>query len=216
VLITELIFRQKTVVDIEAQVDIGASKGSIIENRHFQIRCGHQFNGNWSPQMFWELATGESHSNYEYLQIGWKDLTSGVAPAWFNVNIAAQQTINMNGGSNGILVSGTGGLKVNGSSVATTSDRRIKNISDASGAYELVDLIQIRSYDYVDTTRQTCKYGFIAQEVEALIPEAVETITGDVDAVGNNIVQNSENATYHEMKYVKKDLLFQLLSILIS
>jgi hypothetical protein len=127
------------------------------------------------------------------------------------VNIAAQQAININGGYNGILVSGSAGLKVNGSSVATTSDRRIKkNITDATGAYELVDLIQIRSHDYVDTTRQRCKYGFIAQEVEALIPEAVETCTCDFDEIGNKLVSNSEGAKHHEMKYVKKDLLFQL------
>jgi hypothetical protein len=67
--------------------------------------------------------------------------------------------MNLNGGTNGVLVSGSAGLKVNGSSVATTSDQRIKkNITDASGAYELVDSIQLRSYDYVDTTRKRCKY----------------------------------------------------------
>ena len=130
----------------------------------------------------------------------------------YNVNIAAQYAININGGQAGVLVSGSGGLKVNGSSVATTSDHRIrKNITDASGAYDLVDSINIRSYDYVDTTRPRCKYGFIAQEVEALIPEAVETSTGDFDAFGNSLVSDSEGATHHEMKYVKKDLLFQLL-----
>ena len=205
------IFRYKNVADFEVKIDIGATKGQQFENRHFQIRCGHQRWGGTNA--YWEIATdGSSHLSQSYLQIGWKDFAAGEVAGWYNVNIAAQDAININGGTQGVLVSGSAGLKVNGSSVATTSDHRIKkNITDASGAYDLVDSINIRSYDYVDTTRPRCKYGFIAQEVEALIPEAVETSTGDFDEFGNMLVSNSEGATHHEMKYVKKDLLFQLL-----
>lgn len=204
-------FRYKLVADFQAQIDIGQTKGATIQNRNFQIRCGqNQYNGNL---ITWELATGESQSNYEYLHIGWKDFAApNTYAGWWQVNIAGQDRVNINGGTVGVLVTGAGGLKVNGNSVAVTSDRRIKkNITDASGAYALVASIPIRSYDYVDTTRQPCKYGFIAQEVEAVMPQAIETVSGDFDALGNYVVQNPENAVHNEIKYVKKDQLFQLL-----
>lgn len=204
-------FRYKLVADFQAQIDIGQTKGATIQNRNFQIRCGqNQSAGNL---ITWELATGESQSNYEYLHIGWKDFSApNTYAGWYQVNIAGQDRVNIYGGTVGVLVTGAGGLKVNGNSVAVTSDRRIKkNITDASGAYALVASIPIRSYDYVDTTRQPCKYGFIAQEVEAVMPQAIETVSGDFDALGNYVVQNPENAVHNEIKYVKKDQLFQLL-----
>eukprot|EP00966_Prymnesium_polylepis_P168258 3890450-Prymnesium_polylepis.1 len=89
------------------KIDYGANKVSQIQNRHFKIRCGNQSNGNSYQQIFWEIATGDTHSNYEYLQIGWKDSTTGELPGWFGVNIAAQHAININGGTQGVLVTGS-------------------------------------------------------------------------------------------------------------
>jgi len=55
----------------------------------------------------------------------------------------------------------------------TSSDQRLKqNIVDAPSASDSIDAIQIRSFDWkADGSHQ--KYGVIAQELEAIAPEAV-------------------------------------------
>jgi hypothetical protein len=55
----------------------------------------------------------------------------------------------------------------------TSSDQRLKeNITDAPSASDSIDAIQIRSFDWkADGSHQ--KYGVIAQELEAIAPEAV-------------------------------------------
>jgi hypothetical protein len=55
----------------------------------------------------------------------------------------------------------------------TTSDQRLKeNIQDAAPASALIDALQVRQYDWkADGSHQ--RYGFIAQELVAVAPEAV-------------------------------------------
>ena len=55
----------------------------------------------------------------------------------------------------------------------TTSDQRLKtNIADAASASTLIDAIQVRQYDWKsDGSHQ--RYGFIAQELVTVAPEAV-------------------------------------------
>jgi hypothetical protein len=54
-----------------------------------------------------------------------------------------------------------------------TSDQRLKeNIQDADSASELIDSLQVRQFDWkTDNTHQ--RHGFIAQELVAVVPEAV-------------------------------------------
>jgi hypothetical protein len=67
-------------------------------------------------------------------------------------------------------ISQTGSTTV---SYNTSSDYRLKeNITDAPSASDSIDAIQIRSFDWkADGSHQ--KYGVIAQELEAIAPEAV-------------------------------------------
>jgi hypothetical protein len=55
----------------------------------------------------------------------------------------------------------------------TTSDQRLKeNIQDADSASTLIDALQVRQFDWkTDNTHQ--RYGFIAQELVTVAPEAV-------------------------------------------
>jgi hypothetical protein len=55
----------------------------------------------------------------------------------------------------------------------TTSDQRLKeNIQDAASASALIDALQVREYDWkADGSHQ--RYGFIAQELVTVAPEAV-------------------------------------------
>jgi hypothetical protein len=61
----------------------------------------------------------------------------------------------------------------------TSSDQRLKeNIADADDAGSKIDAIQVRQYDWkVDGSHQD--YGMIAQELQAVAPEAV---SGDADS----------------------------------
>jgi hypothetical protein len=55
----------------------------------------------------------------------------------------------------------------------TTSDQRLKeNIEDADSASNLIDSLQVRQFDWItDKTHQ--RYGFVAQELVTVAPEAV-------------------------------------------
>jgi hypothetical protein len=55
----------------------------------------------------------------------------------------------------------------------TTSDARLKhNIADAGAASSLLDAVQVRQFDWrTDGTHQ--RFGFIAQELVLVVPEAV-------------------------------------------
>jgi hypothetical protein len=76
---------------------------------------------------------------------------------------------NYNAGAIGsITQAGTTGVLYN-----TTSDQRLKeNIQDAASASALIDALQVRQFDWkTDNTHQ--RYGFIAQELVNVAPEAV-------------------------------------------
>jgi hypothetical protein len=59
----------------------------------------------------------------------------------------------------------------------TTSDQRLKeNIQDAASASALIDALQVRQFDWkTDNTHQ--RYGFVAQELVTVAPEAVNQPT---------------------------------------
>jgi len=63
----------------------------------------------------------------------------------------------------------------------TTSDRRLKeNIQDADSASSLIDALQVRQFDWkTDNTHQ--RYGFIAQELVTVAPEAVHQPVNEDD-----------------------------------
>ena len=71
------------------------------------------------------------------------------------------------------------------SELQVTSDRRIKtdivDVDDGS-ALELLRKIKPKTYGYVDTVEKGTKhvYGFIAQEIKELIPEAIDVSEGDL------------------------------------
>ena len=66
--------------------------------------------------------------------------------------------------------------------VMTSSDRRIKeNIQDINddSALQMILAIKPTTYDYIDKAKSTNKiYGFIAQQIREVIPEATQLTTG--------------------------------------
>lgn len=94
----------------------------------------------------------------------------------FNVTSGTGEAISFF--SNGTVV---GSVSVTGSATTynTSSDQRLKeNIADADDAGNKIDAIQVRKYDWkADGSHQD--YGMIAQELQAVAPEAV---SGDADS----------------------------------
>jgi hypothetical protein len=74
-----------------------------------------------------------------------------------------------------------GSISISGSTTTynTSSDQRLKeNIADADDAGSKIDAIQVRKFDWIaDGSHQD--YGMIAQELQAVAPEAV---SGDADS----------------------------------
>jgi hypothetical protein len=106
---------------------------------------------------------------------------AGIAITPGGISVTGAAAVDINRNSNGIVQtirrSGTivGSINVSETNTAynTSSDQRLKeNIVDAPSASDSIDAIQIRSFDWkVDGSHQ--KYGVIAQELEAIAPEAV-------------------------------------------
>ena len=101
----------------------------------------------------------------------------------FNGNTKRGATYNNTFGNSGanFISFGTAGTEIGGISQVsstgvlynTTSDQRLKeNIQDADSASVLIDSLQVRQFDWKsDNSHQ--RYGFIAQELVTVAPEAV-------------------------------------------
>jgi hypothetical protein len=95
-------------------------------------------------------------------------------------------------GSNGVVLSfysgngGAGNISVTTNTAAynTSSDQRLKeNIADADDAGNKIDAIQVRKFDWkADGSHQD--YGMIAQELQAVAPEAVSVPEDSEEMIG--------------------------------
>lgn len=80
----------------------------------------------------------------------------------------------------------TGSISYSGSTTAynTTSDERIKdNIADAPDAGDLIDAIQVRSWDF-KADGSHWRFGVVAQELLETVPEAVNVPIDDAMMMG--------------------------------
>lgn len=98
----------------------------------------------------------------------------------------------LSGGTTGTLVyfqygsAEVGKITTNGSNTtyATSSDQRLKkNIIDASGALSSVNAIKVRSFDWKSDGSHV-DYGYIAQELLEVVPEAVSVPTDSEEMMG--------------------------------
>ena len=84
------------------------------------------------------------------------------------------------GGSNWVQLGNSSVTTIRGAvAYSSSSDRRLKqNISDTR--YGLKEVMKLRPVDYVMTSNQVRQVGFIAQDVQPLIPEIVTGSEGDI------------------------------------
>jgi len=123
-------------------------------------------------------------------------------------------------GSNTAFIGGTSGAYngANSSSWSTTSDRRIKkNIVNNNTGLDILNQIQVRNFEYktqdeiktdnpeltdvvksAAVDQQGLQLGVIAQEIEGVLPEVVETQTTGVKTV------NPDNLTWYLVNAVKE------------
>jgi hypothetical protein len=80
------------------------------------------------------------------------------------------------------------------------SDQRIKtNVKKADGCLDLINKLETKTYQYIDKIKygDKNKYGFIAQQVNTVLPQAINKINGFIQNVykkikiQNNIIQES-------------------------
>ena len=119
---------------------------------------------------------------------------------WFSIDASGRDGVLVKTESAGIIVRKTaytngficlwennggsqiGSITTNGSTTAynTSSDYRLKeNITDLEGAIDRVKQIPVRRFNFIDTPDATVD-GFIAHEVQSIVPEAVH---GEKDAM---------------------------------
>tara|TARA_R100000081_G_scaffold27925_2_gene12579 strand:+ start:12480 stop:14960 length:2481 start_codon:yes stop_codon:yes gene_type:complete len=70
-----------------------------------------------------------------------------------------------------------GGIEYDGTDVqlVQTSDARLKeNIQDSESGLSLVNNFKVRSFDWVESKRQSKKFGFVAQEMHEVFEDAVK------------------------------------------
>lgn len=96
----------------------------------------------------------------------------------------------------------------NGTGYALVSDAQFKtNVQDIQNASQIVNQLQPKSYDFIDGSSlgmnfsDEHQYGFIAQEVEAILPELVNEVTkpATVDSLGNVVTPQVD---YKSLNYI--------------
>ena len=109
--------------------------------------------------------------------------SSGNAALYVTLSSSATTTSLISFGDTGAAV---GRITTNGTTTSyiTSSDARLKeNIADAESASELIDAIQVRSFDWkADGSHQ--RYGMVAQELLEVAPEAVSQGETEEDMMG--------------------------------
>ena len=114
------------------------------------------------------VIANDADSGYSAIYINKYEWNSGDDNRWINFYL------------NG---SGKDSITWNGSNIVygNNSDYRIKtNIRSYTGGINLVKQIQVRQYDYIETERGTDHIGFIAHELQEVLPDAV---SGEKDAM---------------------------------
>ena len=170
-----------------------ASRYSQNGAEHVWSSAGNNTSGAGAGLSWQERARIDSSGN---LLVGTTDATPGQNDT--NVGTSISNTgrlmINNAGADNimgrntdGVLLSirkageekGSIAVSSTATTFATSSDQRLKdNIADADDAGSKIDSIQVRKYDWkADGSHQD--YGMIAQELQAVAPEAV---SGDADS----------------------------------
>ncbi len=77
----------------------------------------------------------------------------------------------------------------------TVSDyRRKTNVEPLSQAIGLVKKVQAKTYNWVDKNNTEKVFGFLAHELQAVVPDAVQGTKDEIDEKGNPVYQSVDNS----------------------
>ena len=94
-----------------------------------------------------------------------------------------------------ISIHATGAIWSESGFIAASDERIKKNIVDAPSCLEAISSIRLRSYDYKDPRKAShITHGVIAQEVQAVYPEAVTQHTEVIPSILQQATSITENA----------------------
>jgi len=133
------------------------------------------------------IFTGQSSSKIQFYN-SYSGSPANVGLALFNTSGTTVIALNANGGSMYSASLGTGTVYSSGGTLTNTnpSDTRLKdNITNISwGLKEIMDLRPVNYTWKEDTINQGIQFGFIAQEVQEIMPEAIKEFGEDVKYLG--------------------------------
>jgi hypothetical protein len=170
--------------------------------RGFQVGFGASFSGNTaSPDAYMTSNCYYDGSNWRYINSGsfaqsydargsggeyfWLNAPSGTAGGVVTfterMKLTASGSLIVNNLGTGLVYSSSGAL-----TSTNPSDERLKNnIEDIS--WGLSDILKLRPVSYFwkdDKINQGVQFGFIAQEVQEVMPEAIKEFGEDVKYLG--------------------------------
>jgi hypothetical protein len=189
----------------------GASGGTSVlliggDNNHYSSITGEHSGGGQTSLAFGTSASVQnptermrilSNGNIEFkgstnsLMRFWRDYSGSPSNVGLEINNASGTTtwaVNGNGGGIFTTSLGTGPVYSNAGNITSTnpSDERLKdNITDIS--WGLSDILKIRPVSYHwkdDKINQGVQFGFIAQEVQDVMPEAIKEFGNHVKYLG--------------------------------
>jgi hypothetical protein len=133
------------------------------------------------------IFTGQSSSKIQFYN-AYSGSPANVGLALFNTSGTTVIALNSNGGGAYFASLGTGLVYSSGGSLTSTnpSDSRLKkNIQNIS--YGLADIMKLRPVSYnweTDNINQGIQFGFIAQEVKEIMPDAIKEFGEETKFLG--------------------------------
>jgi hypothetical protein len=114
--------------------------------------------------------------------------TTGANSYW-NVNTQTYFNFRYNGSGSGAIIINNGSVNYN-----TSSDYRIKeNVVPLIGAIDRIKQLQVHRFNFLANPDKIVD-GFIAHEVQDIVPEAISGTKDEVDADGNPIYQGIDQS----------------------
>jgi hypothetical protein len=135
-------------------------------------------------------TTGAIASGVMSIQVGTGDLDVGIRMKALNSGNWGMAFKNSSGTDIGNIV-------LNASSVSynTTSDHRLKeNVVDLTGATDRLKQLNPSRFNFIADGTDTVVDGFLAHEVQSVVPEAISGTHNEVDADGNPVYQGIDQS----------------------
>jgi len=114
--------------------------------------------------------------------------TTGANSYW-NVNTQTYFNFRYNGSGSGAIIINNGSVNYN-----TSSDYRIKeNVVPLIGAIDRIKQLQVHRFNFLANPNKTVD-GFIAHEVQDIVPEAISGTKDEVDNAGSPVYQGIDQS----------------------